>query len=74
MRAALDITAFGARRLAGDEHCGDDVANCEHEVERLLAADAVASGVLDQPLGEPRRRGSPSVPIRASGAAWARIC
>lgn len=48
MRAALDVTA-AARDAWVATQCGDDVA-LKHEVEQLLAADAVASGVLDQPL------------------------
>ena len=55
MRAALDIT--GSERAAWlDEHCSD--AELRADVDRLLAADAVASGVLDQSLGDHVARGA----------------
>lgn len=56
MRAAFDITD-AERKAWLDEHCGDDAA-LRAEIDRLLAADAEASGVLDQSLGEHVARGA----------------
>lgn len=62
MRAALDVT--GPERVTWlDEHCGDDAA-LRAEVDRLLAADAAESGVLDQPLGDHVARGTVGVDPR----------
>jgi len=62
MRAALDVT--GPERATWlDAHCGDDAA-LRAEVDRLLAADAAESGVLDQPLGDHVARGTVGVDPR----------